>query len=200
MTRLVVLDIESTGLDLAGGDRLISVGMVEMIDGVASGKTFEAIVNPERDSHPAALAVHRMTPEFLAAFPVFAERAQEIRNFIGDSRIIITCRTTEKNGTSFTLDEAMLTAEFERAGITSPLPSQWINVRRWAEALYGQDGARLDAVLDRYSISRTTRDELGHGALLDAQLLAQAYPRLRAEYAQMITASPPRPQTTAPKR
>lgn len=199
MDRVVILDTETTGLDLAGGDRIISVGMVEMINGATSGKTMHVIVNPERDSHPAALAVHRMSAEFLAGFPLFASQARAIRDFIGDSHIVITCRTTEKDGKSYTLDEAMLTAEFNRAGVTPPLPSQWVNVRRWAEALYGNDGARLDAVLDRYGISRTDRIALGHGALLDAELLAKAYPRLRAEYAQLI-APAAKPKHNAPKR
>lgn len=193
MQRVVILDTETTGLDLAGGDRIISVGMVEMIGDTRTGRTLHAIVNPGRDSHPAALAVHRMTPEFLADFPAFADEAQAIRDFIGDSRIIITCRTTEKDGKSYTLDEAMLTAEFARAGVTPPLPSQWINVRRWSEELYGQNGARLDAVLDRYGINRGERDTNGHGALLDAELLAAAYPRLKREYGAQITAPRTKP-------
>lgn len=195
MKRVVILDIETTGLDLAGGDRIISVGIVEMINNAATGKTLHLIVNPERDSHPAALAVHRMTPAFLAQFaPLGGAQAQQIRDFIGDAPIVITCRTTERDGKAFTLDEAFITAELTRAGVTPPPASQWVNVRRWSESLYGQDGARLDAVLDRYGIDRNKRDELGHGALLDAELLAAAYPRLQREYAAHTaarTAVPP---------
>lgn len=190
MLREVILDIETTGLDCETGDKIISVGIVEMIDGAPSGNTLHAIVNPGRDSHPSALAVHRMTPEFLAAYPPFATQAQAIRDFIADSPIVITCRTTQRNGKDYTLDEAFITAELTAAGIVPPPATQWVNVRRWSEALYGQDGARLDAVLDLYGIDRTKRDTLGHGALLDAQLLAAAYPRLKAEYMAHLASQP----------
>lgn len=196
MQRTVILDIETTDLFVDAGERLISVGIVELVNDAPTGKTLHIIVNPQRDSHPAALAAHRMTPEFLAQFPPLgAAQAQAIRDFIGDAPIVITCRTVDRYGTPYTLDEAFITAELSRNGVTPPPAAQWVNVRRWAEELYGSDGARLDAILDRYGISRSKRDTLGHGALLDAELLASAYPRLKAEYttlkAPRTTAKPP---------
>lgn len=196
MQRTVILDIETTDFFVDEGARVISVGIVEMIGDQPSGKTFHLIVNPQCDSHPAALAVHRMTPEFLSQFaPLGATQAQAIRDFIGDAPIVITCRTVEHQGKPYTLDEAFITAELSRNGVTPPPASQWVNVRRWSEELYGSDGARLDAILDRYGINRSKRDELGHGALLDAELLASAYPRLKAEYtalkAPRASAKPP---------
>lgn len=189
MQRTVILDIETTDLFVDAGERLISVGIVELVNDVPTGKTLHLIVNPQRDSHPAALAAHRMTPEFLAQFPPLgAMQAQEIRDFIGDAPIVITCRTVDRNGKPYTLDEAFITAELSRNGVTPPPASQWVNVRRWAEELYGQDGARLDAVLDRYNVDRSKREELGHGALLDAELLAAVYPRLKREYDALTAA------------
>lgn len=201
MQRTVILDIETTDLFVDAGERLISVGIVELVDDKPTGKTLHIIVNPQRDSHPAALAAHRMTPEFLAQFPTFsASHAQAIADFIADAPIVITCRTVERNGKPYTLDEAFITAELSAVGVTPPPASQWVNVRRWAEALYGADNARLDAVLDRYGIDRTKRDQLGHGALLDAELLAAAYPRLKSEYAALTapTARPAPPQPRKP--
>lgn len=200
MQRTVILDIETTDLFVDAGERLISVGIVELVNDVPTGKTLHIIVNPQRDSHPAALAAHRMTPAFLAQFPPMGTaQAQAIRDFIGDAPIVITCRTVERNGQPYTLDQAFITAELARQGVTPPPASQWVNVRRWAEALYGPDQARLDHILDRYGIDRSTRDAQGHGALLDAELLARAYPRLKAEYAAINTPrAAPKPPVRKP--
>lgn len=190
MIRSIVLDIETTGLFVDDGHRLISVGMVELVDGAPTGRELEVIANPGRDSDPAALATHKMTTDYLKGFPPFGPQAQAVRDFIGDAEVIITCRTSLRNGVSYTLDQAFLDAEFAAAGVTPLAAGQWVNVRRWSEALFGQDGARLDALLDRYGVGRAERDAQGHGALRDAKLLAAVYPRLRADH---LAAKPPAP-------
>jgi DNA polymerase-3 subunit epsilon len=183
MERAVILDIETTGLYVDEGEKIVSVGMIEVIDGKPTGKTYYGCFNPGRDSNPHALAVHRLTTEFLKTKPAFATAAQTIRDFIGDAPIIITCRTSERHGKPYTLDEAFITAEMTAAGVTPPLAGQWVNIRRLSEEMFGQDGARLDAVLDRYGINRAEREKKGHDALLDARLLADVYPLIKADYA-----------------
>lgn len=200
MSREVILDIETTGLFVDEGERIVSVGLVELVDGRPSGRTYYQCVNPGRDSHPAALATHRLTTEYLAGFPPFAAVAQDIRDFIGDAPIVITCRTHQRNGAEYTLDQNFITAEMTAAGVTPPPASQWVNVRRLGEQMFGTDNARLDAMLDRYGIDRAARDAQGHGALLDAQLLAEVYPRLKADYAAFTAKKPASPRPPGPRR
>lgn len=196
--REIIFDIETTGLFVDEGNKIISFGAVEMVDGQKTGREIYVLCNPGRESEPGALAAHRLTQEYLSQFPSFADQAQVIRDFIGDSALIFTCRTSDRNGTAYTLDRAFLDKELAEAGVTPIGEEQWINVRRWSEELFGQDGARLDKVLDHYGVSRADRDAKGHGALLDAQLLASVYPRLKADYlyftatgAKPVAAPPP---------
>jgi len=108
--------------------------------------------------------------------------------------LIITCRTKD----DFTLDIAVLNMEMAKAGQTEIPADQWLNVRRWSEEMFGNDGAKLDAVLDRYKVSRAQREKEGHGALLDAQLLAAIYPKLKSDY-EAFTKKPPQAKPAAPK-
>ncbi len=199
--REIAFDIETTGLYVDEGHRLISVGMVEMIDGKETGIKLQFLVNPERESDPEALNVHKMTTKFLSQFPTFDAHAETIRDFIGNDPVVITCRTSDRNGNIYTLDQAFLDAEFARAGVAPLKKEQWINVRRWSEELFGTQEARLDKILDRYGVSRAERDRKGHGALLDAELLAAVYPRLKADYLAFKTGSTvTTPAAPPPKR
>jgi DNA polymerase-3 subunit epsilon len=187
--RQIVLDTETTGLE---GARLVSIGLLEMIDGKLTGKTLYRIVNPEVTMDDVVISIHHITNEMAQKQPVFAACAKEIRDFIGDSQVIITCRTHD----DVTLDIAVLNMEMEKAGLPEIPADQWLNVRRWSEEMFGDKGARLDAILDRYSISRAQRDAEGHGALLDAQLLAEVYPKLLADYTNFTAHKPDSKQNT----
>ena len=187
--RSIVLDIETTGLYVNEGHRITEIGLIELIDDKPTGKTLHFYLNPERDIPEFITNLTGLTEEFLSDKPLFVEVAQEVRDFIADSPIIITCRHDEKTG--YTLDIAFLSHEFEAAGITDAIPeTQWINIRKWSEEMFGHDEAKLDKILDRYQIDRTERDENGHGALLDADLLAKAYPKVLADYTQFKAAQP----------
>ncbi len=175
-TRQIVLDTELTGLE---NPRLVSIGLLEMINGNLTGRHMHKIVNPEMTMSDEVIAIHHITNEFAQQQPVFAAYAKEVRDFIGDSQIIITCRTMN----NITLDISVVNTEMEKVGQHEIPEEQWLNVRRWSEEMFGNNGARLDAVLDRYGISRAQRELEGHGALLDAQLLAAVYPKLRDDYA-----------------
>ncbi len=183
--RQIVLDLETTGLFVSDGHRITEVGMVELIDGKPTGKTFHAYVNPERDVPEFITNLTGLTTEFLSDKPLFAEIAQDIRAFIGDDEVVITCHTKD----NYTLDIAFLSKELEDAGMPPIKDSQWLNVRRWGEAMFGHKDASLDTLLDRYNIDRSERDEKGHGALLDAKLLAEVLPKLTADYSAFLKAT-----------
>ena len=176
--RAIILDIETTGLFVHEGHRITEIGMVEWKDNKPSGKTYHSYVNPERNVPEFITKLTGLTEKFLSDKPTFNMLAKDIRDFIGDAPVIITCRS--KDG--YTLDIAFLNAELKKAGVNIVGEKQWINVRLWAEEMFGHDEAKLDKMLDRYKIDRSVRDENGHGALLDAQLLAQVYPKLLSDY------------------
>ncbi len=176
--REVVLDTEATGLLTAEGHRLVSVTAVEMVDRKLTGREFEVIINPGRDIPAETTKIHGITDEMVKDKPLFAAIAKDLKKFIGDDPIIITCRTVD----GLTLDVDFLDMEMKKAGLAPFKPEQWVNVRRWSEAMFGSDNARLDKVLDRYKIDRSERDKEGHSATLDARLLAAAYPLLLADY------------------
>lgn len=192
--RAIILDIETTGLFVKEGHRITEIGMVEWKDGAPSGKTYHSYVNPERDVPEFITKLTGLTEKFLSDKPTFNMIARDIREFVGDAPVIITCRT--KDG--YTLDIAFMNAELKKAGIDIIEDKQWLNVRRWGEEMFGHDQASLDKMLDRYKIDRSIRDKNGHGALLDAQLLAQVFPKLQADYKRFCAQNTPKPKPPRP--
>lgn len=178
MLREIVLDTETTGFMTVEGHRLVSVTAVEMMDRKLTGREFEVIVNPGRAILAEATKIHGITDKMVADKPAFFAIAKDLKKFIGNDHIIITCRTV--NG--LTLDIDFLDMEMKKAGLTPFKAEQWVNVRRWSEAMLGNDKASLDKVLDHYKIDRSARDKDGHSATLDARLLAAVYPLLLADY------------------
>ena len=176
--REIVLDIETTGLFTHEGHRMVEVAAVEVVNGRPTGREFYTLVNPGRDIPAEVSKIHGITNEKVAGKPLFAEVAAELRQFIADAPVVITCRTKDE----YTLDKAFLNKELAEAG-QRPVPeAQWLNVRRWSEVMFGEKAATLDKVLDRYEVSRKERDENGHSAILDARLLSEVYPRLLKDY------------------
>jgi len=189
MTREIVLDTETTGLSPEGGHRLVSVAAVELVNGKPTGREVSLLLNPGRPIPPETTKIHGISDAMVQDKPVFADVAKQLKDFIGDAPIVITCRTEAGK----TLDIEFLNAEMKQAGAEPFKPAQWVNVRRWSEEMFGAAEARLDRVLDRYGIDRSVRDREGHSALLDAQLLAAVYPRLKADYARFKRRARPRP-------
>lgn len=164
--RLLVLDTETTGLNAKGGDRIIEIGCVEIINRQLTGHNLHFYINPERDSDPGALAVHGLTTEFLSDKPKFAEIADALRDFIQDAGIIIH---------NAPFDIGFLDAEFAMLGLPPFCDhcGEVIDTLVQAKAMFPGKRNSLDALCERFGISNAHRTL--HGALLDAELLADVY-------------------------
>ena len=166
--REVVLDTETTGLSPKNGDRLVEIGCVELENHVATGEVFHCYINPERDMPAEAEAVHGLTAEFLADKPVFSEVASSFLEFVGSSPLVI-------HNSAF--DLGFLNSELEALGKCNIPNSQAIDTVSLARSKYPGAPASLDALCRRFSIDNSRRSK--HGALLDAELLAEVYLELR---------------------
>ncbi len=162
--REIVLDTETTGLDPNAGHRVVEIGCVELVNLVATGRTYQQYLNPERDMPDGAFAVHGLSTDFLKDYPVFAEVAETFLEFIGDDRLII-------HNAQF--DLGFLNAELGRLD-HPPLPAERaLDTVRLARRRFPGAQANLDALCRRFNIDNTNRKL--HGALLDAELLAEVY-------------------------
>src|SRR5919112_3219435 len=165
--REIVFDTETTGLNPAGGDRIVEIGCVEIFNRIETGRHFHAYFNPERPMPSEAEAVHGLTNLFLSDKPRFGEKAGELLDFIEDSPLVA-------HNASF--DFGFLNHELENCG--RPIVSMHRMVDTLTLARSRHPGAKhsLDALCMRFGIDRSHR--VKHGALLDAQLLAQVYVEL----------------------
>ena len=164
--RQIILDTETTGLNPQQGNRIIEIGCVEVINRRLTGKNFHRYINPERDSEEGALAVHGLTTEFLRDKPKFAEIAEELREYVQDAEIIIH---------NAPFDLAFLDAEFARLKLPrfAEHVGEITDTLVQAKQIFPGKRNSLDALCDRYEISNAHRTL--HGALLDAELLAEVY-------------------------
>jgi DNA polymerase-3 subunit epsilon len=177
--REIVLDTETTGLDPLRGDRLVEVGCVELFNRMPTGVTFHRYFNPEREMPAEAFAVHGLSTEFLADKPFFAEAVEEFLAFIGDAPLVI-------HNASF--DVSFINAELDRLK-RQPIPrEQLVDTLLLARRKHPGVSNRLDDLCSRYAIDNSRRTK--HGALLDAELLAEVYVDLiGARQSQLILAS-----------
>ena len=164
--RQIILDTETTGLNPRSGDRIIEIGCVEILNRRLTGKNFHYYLNPERESDPGALAVHGLTSEFLSGKPTFADIVTEFCEFVRDAEIIIH---------NAPFDVGFLDAELEKVGLPvfSDHVQKVIDTLLQAKELHPGKRNSLDALCERYGISNSHRTL--HGALLDAELLAEVY-------------------------
>ncbi len=174
--REIVLDTETTGLDPVTGHRLVEIGCVELVNKMPSGRHYHRYVNPERDVPADAFAVHGLSADFLSDKPRFVEIADELLEFIGDSALVA-------HNAAF--DLGFLNAELERAGKNSVGRERLVDTLILARRKHPASPNRLDDLCARYRIDATRR--IKHGALLDAELLAEVYLELiEARQAQLI--------------
>lgn len=182
MTRQIVLDTETTGLSAEGGDRIIEIGCVELLNRRLTGNNLHFYVNPERDSHEDALKVHGISNEFLRDKPRFADIAEDILKFVQGAEIII-------HNAAF--DVGFLNKELELLG-RPPFASFVETVTdtlAMAKAMFPGKRNSLNALCDRLGVDNSGRTL--HGALLDAELLADVYINLtRGQDALLIDLGP----------
>lgn len=164
--RQIILDTETTGLDPALGNRILEIGGVEIVNRQPTGKHFHRYINPERESEEGALQVHGITSEFLADKPKFREIAKEFLDYVKGAELVI-------HNASF--DIAFLDHELrllDLQPIRTFCPSV-VDTLKQARELHPGKRNSLDALCERYQIDNAGRTL--HGALLDAQLLAEVY-------------------------
>jgi len=164
--RQIILDTETTGLNPATGDRIIEIGCIELINRRQTGKTLHHYINPERDIAEGAFAVHGLSREFLSDKPLFAHIVEELTEFVKDAEVIIH---------NAPFDLSFLNTEY--ALLKRPIFTEHVEkvVDTLIDARRMFPGKRnsLDALCERFAISNEHRTL--HGALLDAQLLAEVY-------------------------
>src|SRR5499427_2429885 len=179
--REIVLDTETTGLDPYQGHRLVEVGCVELFNRIPTGTTFHRHINPERDMPAEAFAVHGLSAEFLKDKPCFAEVADELLAFLADAPLII-------HNAAF--DLAFLNAELERCGRAAIAREQLVDTLLLARRRHPGGPNSLDQLCARYAVDNSRRTK--HGALLDAEILAEVYVELiGARQAQLILSQAP---------
>jgi len=159
-----VLDTETTGLDPYQGHRLIEIGCIELLNRIPSGQTYHCYVNPERDVPAEAFAVHGISNEQLKDKPLFAEIADDLLTFIGEAPLIAH---------NAMFDLGFLNAELERAGKSLVGRERLVDTLLLARRRHPGVSNRLDDLCVRYGIDNSRRTK--HGALLDAELLAEVY-------------------------
>ena len=165
--REIVFDTETTGLNPLTGDRMVEIGCIEMINRVETGRHFHAYFNPERAMPAEAEAVHGLTNSFLLGQPLFAERVEELIAFLEDSPLVA-------HNAAF--DFGFLNHELQRCGRPAVCTSRMVDTLVLARSRHPGAKHSLDALCTRFGVDRSLR--VKHGALLDAQLLAQVYVEL----------------------
>jgi DNA polymerase III subunit epsilon len=181
--REIVFDTETTGLDPLQGDRLVEIGCIELVNRFPTGKVFHCYFNPERDMPEQAFKIHGLAGEFLKDKPLFADKAEELIAFLGDALLVAH---------NATFDIGFLNAELDRAGRAAMSRERMVDTLLIARRKHPGGANRLDDLCVRYAIDNSRR--VKHGALLDAELLAEVYVELiGARQAQLILS-----QTAAP--
>ncbi len=165
--REIVFDTETTGLSPSSGDRLVEIGCIELINRVETGHSFHAYFHPDRDMPAEAERVHGLSITFLSDKPRFHEGVEELLEFIGDAPLVA-------HNAAF--DFGFLNAELTRCGRPTVAMERMIDTLAIARVRHPGAKHSLDALCTRYGIDRSHR--VKHGALLDAQLLAQLYVEL----------------------
>lgn len=165
--REIVFDTETTGLSPQNGDRLVEIGCVELYNRVETGRTYHSYFNPGRPMPSEAEAVHGLSDRFLSDKPLFGDMCEELLDFIGDSPLVA-------HNASF--DFGFINHELGHCGRPTVCTSRMIDTLILARQKFPGAKHSLDALCTRFGVDRSLR--IKHGALIDAQLLAQVYVEL----------------------
>lgn len=163
--REIVFDTETTGLSPENGDRLVEIGAVELINHIPTGRTYHQYINPERSVPEEVVAVHGLTEEFLKDYPVFAEVAAAFVEFVGEDGILVA------HNASF--DIKFINFELKKLGRAEYEWDRVVDTLEIARKKFPGAKNNLDALCKRFNIDNSHRTK--HGALLDAELLADVY-------------------------
>ena len=165
--REIVFDTETTGLSPLAGDRMVEIGCVELVNRVETGRHFHAYFNPDRPMPAGAEAVHGLSDVFLADKPRFHEVVEDLIEFLGDCPLVA-------HNASF--DFGFLNHELNNCGRELVCLTRMVDTLQLARARHPGAKHSLDALCTRFGVDRSLR--IKHGALIDAQLLAQCYVEL----------------------
>lgn len=165
MLREIVFDTETTGFNYDSGDRLIEIGAVELINHIPTGRIYHQYINPERDVPEEAVKVHGLTYDFLKNYPKLSEIAQDFIDFVGDDGILVA------HNASFDIN--FINYEFKHKGFRTYSWDKVVDTLEIARSKFPGSRNNLDALCRRFNIDNSSRTK--HGALLDAELLAEVY-------------------------
>jgi DNA polymerase-3 subunit epsilon len=167
MTRSVLFDAETTGLDPLAGHRIIEVAALELVNDLPTGRHFHALIHPERDVPEDAVRIHGITLAHLAGRPRFAELAEEVLGFLGEGMLVAH---------NAPFDFAFLNAELALLGLPALVPARMVDTLALARTRFPGLPNSLDALCRRFGIDLSERTT--HNALLDCRLLAKVYVEL----------------------
>lgn len=162
--REIVLDTETTGREVSDGERLVEIGCVELLGHLPTGRTWHTYIDPEHPVSEGAFAVHGLSNQFLSNHPIFAEKAESFLDFIGDAPLVIH---------NAPFDMGFLNMELARLGLPEIPMRQAVDTLMMARRKFPGSPASLDALCKRFNVDASERTL--HGALLDAELLAEVY-------------------------
>jgi DNA polymerase-3 subunit epsilon len=167
--RQVFFDTETTGLEAEGGDRVVEIGCVEMVDRQLTGRHLHVYLNPQRDMPEEAFKIHGLSAAFLSDKPLFADKADEVMDFLAGAQLVI-------HNAAF--DIGFMNAELRRVGrpLVAARVASVLDTWQLAKELFPGKANSLDALCRRLEVDNSGRTF--HGALLDAELLAEVYVRL----------------------
>jgi DNA polymerase-3 subunit epsilon len=187
LMREIVFDTETTGLDPLQGDRLVEIGCIELVNRFPTGKVFHCYFNPQRDMPEQAFRIHGLSGEFLKDKSLFADKVEELIAFLSDAQLVVH---------NAMFDLGFLNAELERAGRAAVNRERMVDTLVIARRKHPGGSNRLDDLCARYAIDNSRRTK--HGALLDAELLAEVYVELiGARQASLVLSQAAAPTVTA---
>lgn len=165
MLREIVFDTETTGFDPHQGDKLVEIGAIELINHIPTGRTYHQYINPLRDVPEDAFKIHGLSTEFLKNYPRFSEIAKDFLSFVGDDGIMVAHNAP--------FDMSFINYELKHNGFDTLNNHEVIDTLEIAKSKFPGARNNLDALCHRYNIDNSKRTK--HGALLDAELLAEVY-------------------------
>ncbi len=164
MTREIVFDTETTGFEYAKGDRLVEIGAVELVNHVPTGRTYHQYINPERDVPEEVVKIHGLTQDFLKDYPTFDQIADQWLEFVDDADLVAHNASFDMNFVNY---------ELKQIGKPEMEWDRCIDTLEIARGMFPGTKCNLDALCKKFGIDNSARSF--HGALLDAQLLAEVY-------------------------